>query len=120
MIVVANDSDLRLVNAEQELRDVAGIPLAEVYPGYRWRIEAHPHPQWPFIDIQLEHGGHAMFGATVKPWQFYSASSLRAEVLKVGGELLECFHLNRRAFNEAEFLGRKKTFAGTILPDIAL
>lgn len=58
-----------------------------------------------------------MFGATVKPWHFYSSSSLRAEVLKRGGELLEAFHLNRRAFDEVEFVSRTKNFAGIILPD---
>jgi hypothetical protein len=115
-LVVVSDEGKRLETAAQELADTFGTTLATTYPGYRWRIEPHPHPTKPFVDIRLE-AGHAMFGATVKPWNFYSASSLKAEIIKRGGELLECFHLNRRAFDEAEFVSREKNFAGIILPD---
>lgn len=115
-LIVASDEDFSSLASAQELADTFGQVLAKTYPGYRWRIEPHPHPTKPFVDIQLE-AGHAMFGATVKTWEFYSASSLKAEIILRGGELLECFHLNRRGFDEAEFVSRKKNFAGIVLPD---
>lgn len=114
-LLVTNDASLAV--ADEELAQFFGTTLATTYPGYRWRIEPHAHPTSPFVDVRLEHGGNAMFGATIKPREFYSASSLKREIVRRGGELLECFHLNRRAFDEVEFLSREKNFAGIIVPD---
>ncbi len=115
-IIIATDDDVRLTSAAQSLADVPGQILAQVYPGYRWRVTPYPHPTRPFFDIQLEAGATA-FGATIKPWEHPTASMLRKEIITRGGELLEAFHLNRRAFDEAEFIGRKKNFAGIVVPD---
>jgi hypothetical protein len=68
------------------------------------------------VKLQLESGGNAMVGATVKPAEFPTASMFKKQVLKLGGELLEMFLLNRRGFDEAEFLAREKNFAGVIVP----
>jgi hypothetical protein len=114
-LIIATDPGFEL--DARALSEPVGQLLASTYPGYRWRVEPHPHPTKPFVDIRLE-AGHAMFGATIKPWQFYSASSYRAKIVEIGGELLERFHLNRRAFDETEFVARKKNFAGIILPDL--
>jgi hypothetical protein len=116
-IQVANDADWKKLTAAEELASLFGTELATTYPGYRWRVEPHPHPLWPFVDVRLE-AGHAGYGITVKPWQFYSSSSLKAEIRRVGGELLERFHLNRRALDEVEFISRPKAFTGLILPDL--
>lgn len=116
-IEVFDDVDFRQTVAGREMSDLAGSLLATTYPGYRWRIEPYPHPTKPFFDIILE-AGHAHCAITVKPWQFYSASSLKAHILKVGGEFLERYHLNRRAHDEAEMLNRKRGPCGLILPDI--
>lgn len=102
--------------AYQELADTVGRALAETYPGYRWHISPYPHPKLPFVVIRLE-AGAAMFGSVVQPWKFYSASSLKKEIIMQGGELLARFNLNRRAFDETEFVSRAKTFAGIILPE---
>lgn len=115
-LTIYTDNDVQLHASAEELAAVAGVPLAETYPGYRWRVTPHPHPSKPFIDIQLEHGGNAMVGATIKPYEYPSASMLKKAILKIGGELLEMFMLNRRAFNEEEFVARKKNFAGVIVP----
>lgn len=118
MILVASDADLKADEAAQELRNTIGTLLATTYPGYRWRVEANPHPTRPFVDVRCEHAGHPMAGFTVQPWRHYSSSSMRAYVLTQAGELLERFHLNRRGFDAAEFLARPKTFAGIVLPEL--
>lgn len=117
VIRVYNDADLRETTAGKEMCDFAGNLLANNYPGYRWRIEPHPHPTKPFFDIILE-AGHAHCAITVKPWLFYSISSLKAHILEKGGEFLERYHLNRRSLDEAEMLNRKRGPLGIILPDI--
>lgn len=116
-IHVYSDHDLRQTVAGQEMSDFAGQLLATTYPGYRWRIEAHPHPTKPFFDIVLE-AGSAHCAITVQPWKFYSASSLKAHILEKGGEFLERYHLNRRSHDEAEMLNRKRGRFGLILPDL--
>lgn len=116
-LIVASDAEWKQLTASEELAKLFGGTLATAYPGYRWRIEPHPHPTKPFVDVRLE-AGHAGYGITVKTWQFYSASALKAEILRAGGELLERFHLNRRALDEVEFLARPKAFTGLILPDL--
>jgi hypothetical protein len=37
---------------------------------------------------------------TLQPWRYYSASAWKAAIIKAGGEILERFHLNRRALDE--------------------
>lgn len=109
--------------AKQEMADFAGRTLASAYPGYRWRVEPHPHPTRPFLDIRVEEtasvalldapGGakrvkYAPVGYTVKLWKHYSASSLKAEILKGGGSVLELFELSRRACDLAQVADRRK------------
>lgn len=115
-IIVISDDIRKQETAAQELAEMVGPILATTYPGYRWRVEAYPHPTRPFVDIRLEHGGNCMVGQTIKPAEFPTASMFKKQVLKLGGELLEMFLLNRVAFNETEFVSRKKNFAGIIVP----
>lgn len=118
-IIVATDADARMTVSAKEIAETIGPILALTYPGYRWRVEPHPHPTKPFVAIRLEHATacevrvdkygevrrrHAPLAQIIKTWQFYSASSLKAEVIRCGGELLEAFKMNRRAFDPAEFL----------------
>ena len=116
-ITVYNDADFRQTVAGCEMSDLAGTILATTYPGYRWRIEPYPHPTKPFFDVILE-AGHAHCAMTVKPWQFHSASSLKAHIIKIGGEFLERYRLNRRALDETEMLNRKRGPLGLILPEL--
>ncbi len=116
MIEVCTDEDFKATVAAREMCDLAGNALATAYPGYRWRIEPHPHPTRPFLDIILE-AGDARCAIAVRTWEFYSASSLKAHIVDAGGELLERYGLNRRAMDEAEMLGRKRGPLGLVLPE---
>lgn len=122
-IMVANDADLRQTLQGQEMAEFVGTLLATTYPGYRWRIEAHPNGARPFVDFEPEIGlargtlGH--IGATVVFSDFYSASSLKAKILDLAGQMLEIGQCNRRAFDEVEFVGRAKDGHGMIAPAVA-
>lgn len=125
-------SEIRVVNddpfgeiAGKHYCDLVGTTLAEVYPGYRWHIEAFPHHSRPFVDVILEDAGFvprqgAHLGFSLVFADCASHSELRARIVRHGGELLELAGLNRRRFNEPEFLGRTKTRAGLIVPQGAI
>lgn len=118
-IVVANDTDFRQLVADRELADYVGLTLITAYPGYRWRVEPHAHPTKPFVDVRCEHAAsRENYGFTLQPWRFYSASAWKAAILKAGGEILERFHLNRRALDPVEFLTAPRTFTGLMRPDL--
>jgi hypothetical protein len=116
-LVVVSDSDWKAHGAKQEMADFYGRLLAETYPGYRWRVEPHPHPTHPFVDIRVEAGGGAL-GFTVCPRNHFSYTDIRNYVIMQAGETLERHLLNRRRFNEREFLERPKTFGGFVLPHL--
>lgn len=117
IIQVYNDQDYRETIAAKEIADTVGPLLATTYPGYRWRVEPYPHPTKPFVRVRLE-SANARYGFTVRLWEFYSASSVRAEILREGGEALERFKLNRRAFDEAELRAAKRNAAGVLIPEL--
>lgn len=116
-IVVANDDDLQITLHGKEMADWFGNLLATKYPGYRWRIEPHPHPTHPFVDIRCEAGAGAL-GFTVCPKNHFSYTELKHYTIMQAGEHLERLELNRRRMDEVEFIGRAKTFAGLFLPHL--
>jgi hypothetical protein len=54
-VIVATDADFKQTLEAKELGDFVGHTLATTYPGYRWRVEPHPHPTKPFVDVRCEH-----------------------------------------------------------------
>jgi len=129
------DADYAGLPAEAEMQDYVGATLAAAYPGYRWRVEAFPHPVKPYFDfrpeeiaaVELAAGPYgelivqqAQLGYTVKPWLFASAGALKREIVRGGGTLLEVFKLSRRKFEPEQWLCAKRDLAYTgllILPN---
>jgi hypothetical protein len=117
-LVICSDVDFRATIAAKELGDYVGHTLASAYPGYRWRVEPHPHPQKPFVDIRCEHT-NAAYGYTLQAWRYVSATAWKAAIIKAGGEILERNDLNRRSLDVAEFKNHKRDFTGLWTPDLA-
>ena len=136
-LLTVPDDDYRGLPAEAEMQDYVGAILAATYPGYRWRVEAFPHPTRPFFDFRpeeiaavqvteqkvgdarVQRISDAQLGYTVKPWLFATTSALKAEIIRGGGTLLEVFDLSRERFEPEHWLSQKRDLAYTgllILP----
>jgi hypothetical protein len=108
-IAVVSDTEFRNEMRAKEISDSIGPVLAQTYPGYRWRVE--PNAKNGIVDIRCEMTD-CRYGFRLKLANWFSATQWRALVIKAGGEILERSQLNRRSFNEPEFLQRPRNFAG--------
>jgi hypothetical protein len=109
-----------LDEADQLAADVSlakdlGDAVAQKYPGYRWYVNANIKQGIADVRCGNLHGG---YGFTLKLTTSYSASQLKADALRLAGELLERFNVSRRGANDTELRTLKRDARGQGIPEL--
>lgn len=106
---------------EQESKDIAlakqiAEDLMQFYPGYLWAV--HVNSYQGILDIKnLNLSGN--YGMRRKLGKDYSASSLKKDVMRWGGEILERYRMNRGTLNNDQWASAALDFAGRTLGDLS-
>lgn len=89
--------------------------LMAFYPGYLWAVHVNSHQG--ILDIKnLNLSGN--YGMRRKLGKDYSSSSLRKDVMRWGGEILERYRMDRGKMNNDKWASLPMDFAGRTLVDL--
>lgn len=108
-IVVRTEAGFNAQRHNKAISDLIGSKLATMYPGYQWRVEVYGG----IADVSCVHAsGRAGFTFNLVK----NGLPDHADIMQAGGQVLERFNLNRRAFDEAEYRSLPR-WCGLLLPD---
>lgn len=86
--------------------------LNSTFPGYLWAV----HCQWKQgVCIIRNLSVSAKYGYVLHIQQIWSASELDRRAVQAGGEILERYRLNRRAFDGDEYDSAPTDMAGLLI-----